>query len=314
MSKWQWKEKDGSTGGLLYEPGNWGDILKGEWLLRVLEILFPQGRAALWQGLTQPAREGGAGAGDAGRGDPALYLDPFAGMPEYPVSRACQERIAGLERGLRLPAAVSAYVERGRWPGACALAANYFATRGANACCPSSSSADAVAGAAAAKMRSPLCFVYDRDDARRGLLAADGRFSGLPAQSGWDLVPPAQEYGLVLIDPYDVLAEWQEVLPRVLATAERMPVLLYVYNRAGRGRAHLQEYRKFRSALRAAEIPAMWGRAAADAFLPDCWHEMFFLPPAKVAQAERAALLESLREATVGVEQAIRAAGSFGVL
>ncbi len=288
MSKWQWKEKDGSTGGLLYEPGNWGDILKGEWLLRVLAFLT---------GGTGSVTEAQGGAFFGG------YLDPFAGMPDYPVSRACQERISGLPPELLLPAAVSTYLGRARWPGSCALAADFFAAR---------NSGVVKAVAVAADSAGAGCEVYDLDERRRGLLAADARFRVLSANSGWDLLPPPADFGLVLVDPYDVLAEWQTMLPQILSTARRMPVLLYIYNRSGRGKAQLQEYRKFRSALRAADCPALWGRVAADAFLPDCWHEMVFFPSS--AEHWEGDFTRGLREATEAVERAIQAAGRFGIL
>ena len=34
---WNWKSRDGNQGGLLYESGNWGDLLKMLWLKAVLD-------------------------------------------------------------------------------------------------------------------------------------------------------------------------------------------------------------------------------------------------------------------------------------
>lgn len=270
---WQWKEKDGSSGGLLYEPGNWGDIIKGEWLLRVLRFLTRSGNAE----------------------SPLDYLDPFAGMPDYPVSDACRGRISALPEGLLLPAAVRDYVGRGRWPGSCTLAADFFAQ------------ATAAGGA-----MLPRLMVYDKDEKRCGLLGAQAHFSVQAVASGWELLPPSSAYRLVLVDPYDFLAEWQAMLPRVLRTIRRSPVLLYVYNRSGRGKGQLQDYRRMRAALRDAGVHAYWGRVAADSFLPDCWHEMFFFPVADTAGYSE--LSQELEFATRAVEGAVRDAGVFGIL
>ncbi|MBN9418996.1 MAG: hypothetical protein J0I12_26320 [Candidatus Eremiobacteraeota bacterium] len=68
MSEWRWK--DPAQGALLrYEPGNWGDILKGEWLCLWLE----------WK----------AAAGARG----LRYQDPFCGWSEYPVTEATRGRV-----------------------------------------------------------------------------------------------------------------------------------------------------------------------------------------------------------------------------
>lgn len=61
---WHWKVpglEDERQPGLLYEPGNWGDVLKGTW-------------AAVTAGVLAAAIEDHR---------PLRYLDPFAGMPTY---------------------------------------------------------------------------------------------------------------------------------------------------------------------------------------------------------------------------------------
>ena len=64
MPEWQWK--DPTQGALLrYEPGNWGDILKGEWLCLWLE----------WFGRD------------------LVYLDPFCGQPSYPITEPTRSRV-----------------------------------------------------------------------------------------------------------------------------------------------------------------------------------------------------------------------------
>ena len=67
MAEWRWK--DSQQGALLrYEPGNWGDILKGEWLCLWLEW-YAAGRAQL------------------------RYQDPFCGWREYPVTEPTRQRV-----------------------------------------------------------------------------------------------------------------------------------------------------------------------------------------------------------------------------
>lgn len=64
----EWKWKDPEKGALLrYEPGNWGDILKGEWLCLWLE----------WFGRD------------------LVYVDPFCGQPHYPVTEPTRQRVQG---------------------------------------------------------------------------------------------------------------------------------------------------------------------------------------------------------------------------
>ena len=60
---WSWRDRDPSRhAGLRYEPGNWGDALKGEWALIAVEALLARGAVRV--------------------------LDPFAGAPRYPLSPA----------------------------------------------------------------------------------------------------------------------------------------------------------------------------------------------------------------------------------
>ncbi|MCC8190234.1 MAG: hypothetical protein LIP77_06295 [Planctomycetes bacterium] len=99
MASWNWKGKDGGGGTLLYESGNWGDILKMLWLLAIIA----------WR------QQGGA---------PIRYFDPFAGEVRYPLGRAYASRIrqAGLSEldGLAAP-----FLQAARWPS-CAAAARFL--------------------------------------------------------------------------------------------------------------------------------------------------------------------------------------------
>ena len=70
MGEWRWKDPE--QGALLrYEPGNWGDILKGEWLCLWLEWVAARG--------IRPLR----------------YQDPFCGCSEYPVTEPTRQRVLG---------------------------------------------------------------------------------------------------------------------------------------------------------------------------------------------------------------------------
>lgn len=70
MGDWTWKDGDHGALPLRYEPGNWGDILKGEWLCLLLRWFAGQGHKRL------------------------VYLDPFSGKPEYPLTAPTRERVA----------------------------------------------------------------------------------------------------------------------------------------------------------------------------------------------------------------------------
>lgn len=67
-TQWNWKNKDGSTPGLLYESGNWGDLLKMLWLRTVLS----------WKRLHFGT---------------VNYIDLFAGDVAYPLTPKARHRI-----------------------------------------------------------------------------------------------------------------------------------------------------------------------------------------------------------------------------
>lgn len=267
MGNWEWKDKDGALGGLRYEPGNWGDILKDEWLLCVAGHLCGQALK------TKRARRG--------------YLDICAGLPNYPATRNTIRRVEALPDGLRIKRAAQRYLAAGRWPGAARLAADFFAAEGVRVC--------------------------DADPQRREMLALEPDFDlQEECADGWSLLPPEHDYALVLADPYDLLAQWRENLPALTQTARRMPVLLYVYNRSGRGREKLREYRSLRGALRDTGVGGVFGRVGADSFIPDCWHEMFLLCGEGAEPADFAVLRAKLLHATQMVNQALAQEAIFG--
>lgn len=101
-SEWTWKTGDPAANAQLhlkYEPGNWGDVLKGAWLLPVLRVL----------------------AEKTGR-RPVRVLDPFAGAPEYPLLPASSERLTQLPAGEHAEL-LKGFAARGVWPSCATLAA-----------------------------------------------------------------------------------------------------------------------------------------------------------------------------------------------
>lgn len=229
--EWNWKNKDGSKPGLLYESGNWGDILKLLWLIEILR----------WK---------------RSRGVLVNYFDPFAGDVRYPLGKRTRYRLeCTFPHGVD-PAA-SVFVETGWWPSSASVAAS---------------------------LAGGTVEVWDADPGRRANWLANDSVAVADGADGWELLQtkPADPEGVWLIDPYDFVAEWRERLPVVLERAQTTTTLLYLYNRSGRGEAQFRLYRAFRNALEdmRGELPKRIGRVAADAFLPQCYHEMIFLPGA----------------------------------
>lgn len=70
---------------LRYEPGNWGDVLKGTWAVTVARAL-PEG---------------------------FRYLDPFAGAPDYPLLEPVARRLSGLPPDQPYVAAQRPWLEQG---------------------------------------------------------------------------------------------------------------------------------------------------------------------------------------------------------
>ncbi|MBN1441826.1 MAG: hypothetical protein JXA90_03905, partial [Planctomycetes bacterium] len=73
---WTWKVENRRQNvglKLLYEPGNWGDVLKGTWALEIAGEL------------TRRARQ-----------QPLRFLDPFAGAATYPLTDSAARRLAWL--------------------------------------------------------------------------------------------------------------------------------------------------------------------------------------------------------------------------
>lgn len=95
-SAWRWHAPDQAAegaadgAGLLYEPGNWGDALKGSWALVALRSLL------VAEGPT-----------------PLRYLDVCAGQPTYPLSDSAARRMASVDGGF-FREAQAVFKDRGR--------------------------------------------------------------------------------------------------------------------------------------------------------------------------------------------------------
>lgn len=267
---WTWKVPDEGANARLqlrYEPGGWGDLVKGVWAVSVAGALA-RGRAAL------------------------RVLDPFAGAPDYPRVAAVAERLAALRAG---PAgddpAVAGFLE--------AVDARDATTL------PSTGSL--VAREVERVGARPALEVFELDPARRA--AWTGAAEVLDVTSGEEaLERPAD---LVLVDPYDLAADWAKIRPRLAARppGDPAPLLLYYFNRAPRGAAALRDYRAWRDDLAQALGPRalLVGRVPSDAVLPRAWHEVVLVGPRELVEP----LAAPLRAATQALARHLSDEGCF---
>ena len=109
---WHWKapglETDGQAG-LLYEPGNWGDLLKDAWVIRIVEACSRADRVAAFR-----------------------ILDPFAGRPCYRLSESARARVAAVTDA-GLSERLSHYGARDTFPSSGLLALNVATATGLDA-------------------------------------------------------------------------------------------------------------------------------------------------------------------------------------
>src|SRR5688572_13197482 len=103
--RWSWKVEDRGQNpdlNLLYEPGNWGDMVKGTWAVIVVRaVLGLHGKDVNAVSKGGKALEIDPANGDAPARSPATfrYFDPFAGAPTYPLVEASRRRIEGMPGG-----------------------------------------------------------------------------------------------------------------------------------------------------------------------------------------------------------------------
>lgn len=96
-TNWSWKNKNNTSPGLLYESGNWGDLLKLLWVKTVIE----------WKSQHTPTLN---------------YLDPFAGDVHYPLSPKTRHRLR-MCRTDDFTFINDKFLSQQRWPSAAAAAA-----------------------------------------------------------------------------------------------------------------------------------------------------------------------------------------------
>ena len=113
---WFWKSPDALEGtadgtgpGLLYEPGNWGDLLKAAWTARIIDTICRESSSR-----------------------PVSIIDPFAGRPDYALVESTRTRLARIDDDVLLDA-VRADLEAGRWPSTARLALGRVQSNGERA-------------------------------------------------------------------------------------------------------------------------------------------------------------------------------------
>ena len=257
MTAWSWKVADAAVNpklNLRYEPGGWGDLLKGVWAI------------ALGEALAARARDG----------QPVHVLDPFAGAPTYPLVPGTAARLDAL----RASAA-------GQDPLVQALLARTDADRARGVL---ASAAHLVQGALTAAGAANRLSVFDLDPARR---AAWGEHAGalvLPITSGEQALGESSD--VVFVDPYDFEAAWPALRAR-LSVQRASPVLIYLFNHAPKSANALRDYRALRRELDEVlgdDRALLVGRVPSDAMLPRAWHEVLLGGPRELIGALAAPL------------------------
>jgi len=285
MPRWSWKVADPSANAALnlrYEPGNWGDVLKGEWAVRLARHLAAQKFDA-----SASAR-------------PFTIYDPFAGAPDYPLVAASAARLESV-----------AYSEF-------AKAQEAFACNGTLASTGRLALETARATLTLSKSGGEaLLHAFDLDEVRRAHWHSITQACVLDLASAEELLPrlrpPEAHFDLVLWDPYDFFDHWGAALEALVKLAERAPVLIYLYNKAPQGAGHLHQYQLMRKHLAAGvqtastSLAFLVGRLPSDAILPRAWHEVILVG----GKATVAALRGELAEITQRFAAQLSGAGAF---
>jgi len=278
--RWSWKVADRSRNadlGLRYEPGHWGDLLKGLWAVEAFDVLV----------------------GD--RPDAGLaLLDPFAGAPGWPALPGALERLsrpafARLRLALAPALARGELQSTGRLLLACATQAGRSATAAVFDADESRRAAwSAVEGVSWLALRDgvealeqPACW------------PAAGADAGSCVR-------------LLLVDPYDLAERHDRILAAALdAQHAAGAVLFYLFNKAPRGAGALRDYERLRAALRAQLVGdgrrCLVGRLPSDARLPRAFHEVLLVVHARHADV----LAPRLQALTAALAAELATAGSF---
>ncbi len=226
---------------LLYEPGNWGDILKGIWAIEIARHLLS----------TQSAKC-------------LNVLDPFAGAPDYPLTDSARVRLECLPPNpyTQIQSNYGALAQEAR------LASTGLLIR---------ETCKAEGGQAKLKVYELDASRAKAWQQVEGIswLAVESGEAALQ-RAGDDAVPE----DLVLIDPYDFFDRWGMLLKPALRLARQALVLIYVFNKSPRGPGFLDQYQRFRTQLDAQRpegMSALLGRIPSDCTLPRAFHEMVLL-------------------------------------
>jgi hypothetical protein len=273
--EWSWKIADAGANARLhlrYEPGNWGDILKGHWAATLAQHIVTE-----------------RGAGCRFR-----YLDPFAGAPVYPLATAARRRLEQLGPDDLFARVEEPHVKEDRLASTALVVADVAKQ----------------AGAVVELDVFDLDPERQRDWKQRvvGQVLEVSCGENALAQAA-TAAPP---YDLILVDPYDFSSSWPQLLPLALELARRSTVLIYSYNKSPRGGGHRRAYDALRRNLaeglrRQPETRALVGRLGADSVLPRSYHETLLL--AAPARIEHSAM--ELEATTVMFAQRQAAHGAF---
>jgi hypothetical protein len=239
---WTWKAgPPADHARLRYEPGSWGDVVKGVWAVAAARALADrEGRGAL------------------------RVLDPFAGAPEYRPAAAATARLDAL-------AAAPA--------GADPLVATFLSlARGP--VLPSTGRLARAASFAAGAPATLEVFDLD-PARRQAWAAIEGATPLELASGEEALGRPADLVLLDPYDLAAAWSSLRPSLAGRLRGGDDALLLLYLYNRAPRGAAALRAYRALRDELEGAlgGRGLLVGRVPSDAVLPRAWHEVLLAGP-----------------------------------
>jgi hypothetical protein len=260
---WSWRTSEPAANrrlGLLYEPGNWGDILKGTWALIAARAIAR-------------SRAGGA----------FRYLDPFAGRAVYPLVETVAKRLEWLGGGT--------YAQGQRpWIERRELASTGLLVREA------ALAAGARPELQVFDLHAELLESWRGVEGAR-LLDVESGEAALAAARDDDGDDDGAD--LILVDPYDLFERWHALLPPAIELARRSCVLLYLYNKSPRGGGHARAYAALRRRLdEVGAGTALLGRIPSDVVLPRAFHEVLLLAPPPLVELLRHELRKETKALT----------------
>jgi len=267
---WRWKATNASTGdepGLRYEPGNWGDVLKGVWAVL----------AARWVIST--------------RSPPLLrYSDPFAGSPVYPLVEATRRRLNSVPiqwfRDLQAP-----FLSRGTLASTASLIQEAVVQE----------------ARCAGVRRQIYDADRSRRESWKDMADTEVLEAASAEEALERMTSAESRADVLLVDPYDLFDRSGKILPNALRRTGESVALLYLYNRSPRGGGHQRTYRTLRQGLEQASKPAgslLLGRIPSDASFPRAYHEVILAGPRDIVSAARDELAEATRTLARSITEA----------